>query len=134
MVGAIYRMPVQGEQAAWIYRQPWYNGKLLPPGYKFTFATGSFWGIRTRILQQWDWPVPALTHNGGDTMLGELCRQQDYRLKPFKQGVWVNADQDGRESKAPRRGASHPPLGYTADAPMDPGWHDFEITPYDPRW
>ena len=131
-IGSIYYKGLEGQQAKLVYRQPWYNGKPLPPGYLYTFATGGFWMIRTRILQQWDWPPLALIHNGGDTLLGELMRQQNYRLRPFKQGVWVNADAQGRESKAPRRGISQPPFG-AVDVPADPTVHDFSLLPFDPR-
>jgi hypothetical protein len=48
-------------------------------------------------------------------MLGELCRQQRLRIKPFRLGVAVNADDALRESRAVRRGADHWPAGWHFD-------------------
>ena len=77
MVGKLYRMRVQGYQAEGISRQKWFRGKEInPKTHRFVFATGSWWCCRTQILQQWDYPFPDLVHNGGDTVLGELMRQQ----------------------------------------------------------
>ena len=44
-------------------------------------------------------------------MLGEMCFQQGLRLNHFRDGVKINADASGRESKAPRRGFDQKPIG-----------------------
>ncbi len=130
MIGALYKYPVQSRQAVMIMRQSWYANR--PVGPMFMFATGGWWTCRTRILQKWDYPFRELTHNGGDTVLGELMRQQKYRLDNFREGVWINADNEGRESKAARRGRSTPRLWAPNWKPDDDA-HRFDITPYDPR-
>ncbi len=113
MVGAIYTIQLTGEQHRWIKDQPWYNGKSVNAHHKVAFCTGGFWCIRTRILQDFNWPTPELDHRGGDVMLGELCRQQGFRLGNFRAGVAINADEAGCESKARRRGYDSQPIGYS---------------------
>jgi hypothetical protein len=76
------------------------------------FATGGFWVIKTELLYRYNYPWPELDHNGGDSLLGELCLQQDLRLQQFKEGVKINASRDGKESAAKRRGTSQKPLGH----------------------
>lgn len=127
MIGAIYGMEYRGRQEEWVKQQPWYRNK---PFYrsrktglpKFQFATGGWWTIRTELLQRYDYPWPALDHRGGDVMLGELCNQQGLRLGRFNAGVAINADSNGRESKAKRRGWDAKPIGveYTAATPAPP--------------
>lgn len=130
VLGAVYAAPLRGRQAWHIARQPWYTGQPLPAGHRFTFATGGFWVARTRFLHRWGYPFGPLTHNGGDTLLGELVRQQGGKLRAFREQVWVNADEQGRESKAERRGTSRPPLWSTDDNPEAP---NLRICGKDPR-
>jgi hypothetical protein len=135
VVGAIYRKSLEGRQADYIRSCPWYARQQIGPQHKVVFATGGFLGLRTRILQKYDYPFLDLVHNGGDVMLGELCRQQNLRLRPFREDVWVNADDTGRESKAVRRGASLKPLGFDYDPQRvyDHAAHAFTLAVYDPR-
>jgi hypothetical protein len=58
--------------------------------------TGGWWVARTAFLQKWDYPFRELQHNGGDVILGELCRQQDAFMLSWHSRVTVN--------KAARRG------------------------------
>jgi len=109
MCGHIWTMKVRGGQRAYIEDQPWYNGKAIPKALRF--ATGGWWTIRTEILQQHNWPPEDLEHNGGDMMLGELCRQQGYRLRNYTQGLGINCDDSLVGSSAERRGFSQPPIG-----------------------
>lgn len=111
MLGAIYVMPLKGNQHLWVQDQPWYAGKHVYSAMTARFATGGFWCIRSDVLTRYDWPPEELRHRGGDVMLGELCRQQDLRLRQFNKGVAVNADEQGRESKARRRGYDERPIG-----------------------
>lgn len=106
MVGSVYKLkaPHSPNQVAWIESQPWYGGRpvLSPP----KFATGGWWMLRSEIVYQHNWPVPDIIHDGGDTMLGELLNQQNLRLANHNAGVAINADAQGRESRAERRGRS----------------------------
>jgi GT2 family glycosyltransferase len=104
-----------GEPWLWIWRPgelefiqkaSWYKG-ISPekvrnvPGV--TFAQGSYWGIRTDVLRAIDWPDPRLSHNGGDTKLGEAVRQNGYKFKAYSYGVKTN--------DSARRGLSEQPAG-----------------------
>jgi len=130
MVGSVYRLPkgFRGNQPQAIAAQPWYTGKPVERPHQPSFCTGGWWIIKTEILKRWDWPHPALFHNGGDSMLGELCRQQGYVVKHWREGVAINADNAGRESKAERRGLSTPWVwtDWRPDKPDDLSHHDFE--------
>ncbi len=113
MLGKVYWVRLLGDQKAWIAKQPWYNPDA-PPFLQYRgrdavqFATGGWWAIRSAVLLKWDWPCLELKHCGGDSMLGELLRQQGYRLLGFEEGVRINANDAGDHSRAPRRG---PPQG-----------------------
>lgn len=115
MIGSTYTQKLRGNQAAWIKAQPWWNGKPVPPTHTVKFVTGGWWCINTDLLETYDWPSPQLIHNGGDVMLGELCRQQDIPLRLFRTGVAINADEAGNECAAPRRGADTLPIGVNFD-------------------
>lgn len=113
MVGAIYKLGVTGNQRAYIEDQPWYNGK--PVEDKFTFITGGWWAIRSEIITDFEWPLPDLVHRGGDTLLGELLRQHDHSIKHFTRNVAINADEQGNQCKAKRRGFDSSPIGHGYD-------------------
>lgn len=106
MIGSVYTMkaPHSPNQVAWVESQPWYGGRpvLDPP----KFATGGWWLLRSQIVYSHNWPVTDILHDGGDVMLGELLNQQGLRLAHHNSGVAINADAQGRESKAERRGRS----------------------------
>ena len=91
-----------------IRNQPWYAGKHMEP--RCRFVTGGWWAGRTELIRRWDYPFPALHHNGGDTLLSELCRQQGYAVGTFIDGLEINAGDKGVSGSAPRRGLSQPPL------------------------
>lgn len=99
-------------QDEFIRASKWYNGlswEMCPtkkagvsaPGV--TFATGSYWWLKTDVIRQLDWPDERLSHNGGDTLLGEAIRQQGWPFHKYSFGVKVNA--------APRRGLHEAPAG-----------------------
>lgn len=111
MVGAPYRMRLRGNQHLWIQDQPWYTGKIVHARDSIAFITGGWWAIKSDILKDHDWPTRELQHNGGDILLGALCRQQGYRLGRFTSGVRINANDTGKCSTASRRGFSQQPLG-----------------------
>lgn len=126
VLGSIYSQSLQGCQADWIEDQPWYRGHSVraksteqmrqrrqrPKPYSVRFATGGYWVADMKSLRLYDWPLTILDHNGGDVMLGELCRQQNLRLVHDKYGVAINADRNGGESKAVRRGHTSRPIGF----------------------
>lgn len=109
MVGSLYRQRLLGEQPTWIKQQWWYAGKPVPPYIKF--ITGGWWTIRSSVLLRYNWPIPELRHRGGDVMLGALCDQQDVPITHFRDSVWINANEEGVESKSPRRGHDEAPIG-----------------------
>lgn len=120
MLGAPYTIPLQGAQADWVEDQPWYAGQdVRTPGYKVSFVTGGYWVIRTEVLQRFDWPLAALRHNGGDVMLGELLHQQQLPILKDRFGVAINADAQGVECRAGRRGFSERPIGYSYSRNLD---------------
>jgi hypothetical protein len=105
MVGHIYMIKQRGDQHLHISLQPWFDNKIVSPTHRYRFATGGWWVIRREILEKWNYPFPGLRHRGGDAMLGELLRQQDYRLKSWHEGVAINAlDATSSDSTSPRRG------------------------------
>jgi hypothetical protein len=117
MIGARYRYMRGGRhgltenQIAWVKSRSWYGGKDFPGNYQLFFAAGGWWTIKTAVLQKYQWPDLDIIHRGGDVMLGELIRQQDLKLVHFNHGVAINADEQGRESKAARRGVDMLPVG-----------------------
>jgi len=134
MLGQIWHQPMLGNQWAFIVQQPWYNARAgQPPRYKgrrcFRFCQGSWWVARRDVLHRYDWPTKALKHNGGDSLFGELCRQQGLRLRHYDRGVRLNADEKGRHSKSLRRGRSEPNLGrhYKPQVALDLSHHNFNL-------
>jgi len=109
MVGSLYRQRLLGNQADWIKNQWWYNNKPLTQYVKF--ITGGWWAMQSSALLRFDWPLPDLKHRGGDVMLGALCAQHNLALAHFRDSVWINANDQGVESKAPRRGHNERPIG-----------------------
>lgn len=111
MIGAPYYKHLRGMQHRFIEDQPWYNGQPVKYQQKVSFITGGWFAIHTRILMQHDWPPANFKHNGGDVMLGEMCRQHGYKLGRFTRGLAINADASGDCSSAKRRGSSQAPIG-----------------------
>jgi hypothetical protein len=105
MLGARYYWPhLSQQEREFIEDQPWYTGKPIPKSVEF--ITGGWWTIGTPILKKHSWPIAELQHDGGDVMLGVLCHQQGYSLGKWTEHIAINADDQGRCSKAPRRGVS----------------------------
>lgn len=104
--GSVYRVNARPGQAAGVAAQPWYTGR--PVGRQFTFATGGWWIAQRSFLDRHNWPFPELHHRSGDSILGELCRQQGEgigNIRGLKHAVYINADPaTGEESRSPRRG------------------------------
>lgn len=109
--------PLQGNQWEWIKLQPWFNPEVgLPQEVQgepcIQYVQGAWWVIRHVILEQFDWPIKELRHNGGDSMLGELIRHQGLRMAEFNEGICPNASDDGVSTMAERRGYSEELLGF----------------------
>lgn len=110
MLGSVHKDRFSGNQQDWIKAQSWYGGK--EPGAFAQFAAGGWWTIHSDVLTQFDWPPPTFKHRGGDVMLGELLRQHNLPLGHFRDGVWINANEQGVESQSTRRGRAEPPIGH----------------------
>jgi len=113
MLGSTWTLtrPLSSRQCDWVQSRKWYTGRSVRPPYKPTFFTGGWWLIRTELLYRHDWPPAELRHRGGDVMLGQLCRQQGYKTLRYRDGVAINADEHGKESRQPRRGFNERPVG-----------------------
>lgn len=137
MVGQLWLMAVQGNQMEWVKTQPWYDPEVgdVPPkkaGKRkesaFQFCQGAWWVMRSVLLKKYNWPVPEIRHNGGDSMLGELCRQQRLRVGIFHGGVRINADAQGKNSQSKRRGFSENRVGHDyAGTPLDTSFQEFDL-------
>lgn len=109
MLGSQYHIHLQPGQRQWFEDQPWYAGRPIPT--RVNFMTGGWWMIRSSVLERFDWPPPELRHRGGDVALGVLAHQQRLVLRPCRQGVAINADDQGKESASKRRGHDEKPIG-----------------------
>ncbi len=103
MCGHLAQVKLTDKQRLWITMQPWYNGKV-PGEHVSRFALGGWWCTYTNLIKQLDWPPKNIVHLGGDYMLGEACRQHSLILTHFVHGVAINADKEGTNHKAERRG------------------------------
>jgi hypothetical protein len=127
MMGSLYRPKYHwtAREMETIAKQPWCTDYALLKS-KPLFATGGWWVAALEFLRKWDYPFPEVRHNGGDVLLGELCRQQGVRLEQFREGVAINADASGKESAAPRRGVTTPRV-FEGPPPYDLSHHDFDV-------
>jgi hypothetical protein len=133
MLGQIWQQPMVGCQWDWVRTQPWYNPAVGKPRTFhnqrcFRFCQGAWWVASFAMLRAYDWPIPALRHCGGDSMLGELMRHQNLQLASFDEGVRINADAAGNHSKAIRRGFTERNIGadFRGD-PLSEHHHNFEL-------
>jgi GT2 family glycosyltransferase len=128
MCGQLMSTNLQGGQPYWIVRQPWYknkplitkNGKPIVP----QFAVGGWWCVKTDVLYDVGWPPQELVHTGGDYMLGEALRQNDYTLVDFKEGVVINANKTAVNGSSPRRGLTLRPVGIDYEPTLTEVAHD----------
>jgi hypothetical protein len=91
-VGAIHLIMQRGRQYEVIAQQPWFNGKPINARHRYKFITGGWWIGDTAFLTKWDYPFQALYHNGGDSILGELLRQQNMTLVQFNNGMQCHCE------------------------------------------
>ena len=92
VVGLQHVIGARGNQWQGIRAQPWYRDQHIQRRHRFTFITGGWWLAQSEFLQKWDYPFPEIYHNGGDSILGELCRQQSATLHDFKSDAQCHAD------------------------------------------
>ena len=92
VVGSKHFIVSRGNQSQGIMTQPWYADQKVQKRHRFTFITGAWWLARSEFLGRWDYPFPEIYHNGGDSILGELCRQQSASIFDFKDGAQCHAD------------------------------------------
>ena len=85
-VGAIHSIMQRARQHEVIVQQPWYTRKPINRRHRFKFITGGWWVGKSDFIRKWDYPWAALYHNGGDSILGELMRQQKKALASFPGG------------------------------------------------
>lgn len=109
LAGSVYKINWAAGQREWVQDQPWYRGRELPASP--TFCTGGWWLARMAALRELNYPWPELDHRGGDVMLSQALYQQGQRFLQYRNGIAINADTEGRESKAPRRGFDQRPIG-----------------------
>lgn len=107
--GAVYHIQMQGGQINWIKDQTWYGGSKV--NKKARFVTGGWWAGDFSFIKEQNYPWPYLDHRGGDVMLGQLIHQQKRTIVNFRDGLAINADDNGNESKSTRRGFDQSPIG-----------------------
>ncbi len=91
-VGALHSIAQKGKQYEGITQQSWFTGKPVNVHHRYKFATGGWWIADTAFLTKWDYPFTAIHHNGGDSILGELIRQQGGSLGEFSKGVQCHCE------------------------------------------
>lgn len=82
-IGSLHKIMQRGKQFELIKQQPWYADKVVNHRHRFLFATGGWWAAKSKVILDWDYPFIELYHNGGDSILGELLRQQGKKLQQF---------------------------------------------------
>ena len=107
-LGSRYGFRMTESQRSWVRAQPWFAGREIPEVTWFT--TGGWLVAPLALLRRFDWPTPALLHNGGDLALGALLHQHGLEAVHWRDGLAINADASLQESSAPRRGYSEHPV------------------------
>lgn len=111
-------------QAEMIQAQPWYRGvpfELVNGKAGVQFMTGGFLAVRSERIRQanfpdtdFSWKSDTLKQYGGDTLLGEIARQQEWTYQVHDAHIKVNVDLRGRHP-APRRGGAGRQFGSDID-------------------
>jgi len=110
-MGAIHIIMQRKQQHAVIAKQPWYTGKPINARHRFRFATGGWWIGDTKFLTKWDYPFADLYHNGGDSILGELLRQQGKTPIAFRGGMQCHCESCMRKTVQPNQPVVHINVG-----------------------
>lgn len=113
MVGPAATIQISAQNASWIKAGKWYKGRQLrnlkgqpvPNGNRSHFITGSFWCLKSDLIEAADLPDERLAHNGGDFTMSEQLWQLGYICASFsgqKQLVnWSSTARRGRNDKFP---------------------------------
>lgn len=91
-IGSVHFIMQRGRQHEVIIKQPWYKGQLVNSRHRFKFITGGWWIADSAFIAKWDYPFKELYHNGGDSILGELLRQQGIQPGTFPNGVQCHCE------------------------------------------
>lgn len=110
-VGAVHLIMQRKQQHLVIAQQPWYTGKPVNSRHRFKFVTGGWWIASTAFLKKWDYPFADLYHNGGDSILGEVLRQQGKEPKTFPTGVQCHCESCLKRGIPPSRPVVHINVG-----------------------
>lgn len=115
MVGAVHCISPRGRQFEGIRQQPWYTGSGLKTGFdnreRFQFATGAWWVGKTDFITCWNYPFPEVFHNGGDSILGELVRQQQRTIVHPGDALCCHCEACLKRPRPPDRGRVHINVG-----------------------
>lgn len=148
VLGRIHTIRIRGNQADGIQTQPWFTGKpVLPMTHRYQFVTGGWWVADAQFLSQWNFPFPEIWHNGDDSILGELVRQQgrvnknsDFArcccesclkrpvVSSTEQKVLVNAEGNAGRRGIALRGEVWPWQNYVPGQEPDLSHHNFTLT------
>lgn len=108
MVGAILYWRLLPGQPSWIMQQSWWRpAHPRRAGQTVRFIVGGWWVLRGEVIERYGLPVAGAHHRGGDVMMGQLLCCQELPFANYTAGVAINADQDGVNHRAPRRGLSN---------------------------
>jgi len=110
-IGAVHYIRQRNKQYEVVKQQDWYTGKSVNSGHRFIFATGGWWVADTQFLLKWDYPFRGLHHNGGDSILGELIRQQAGTLVNFKEGCQCHCESCNKSGIMPSKPVVHINVG-----------------------
>lgn len=95
VLGSIQKAKLTDEQIAWATTQPWFVPET--PNTYLSYPTGGWWGIKTELLRQFDWPPQEFKQKHGDVLLGALAKHQSLSLCHFRGGLCVSANTHGVE-------------------------------------
>lgn len=110
-IGATHIIMQRGKQFEVIQQQPWFSGKIINARHRFKFVTGGWWVADTAFLLKWNYPFPALYHNGGDSILGELLRQQNITPGKFPGGLQCRCEACSKQGIRPNQPVVHINVG-----------------------
>ncbi len=149
VVGLMQYMQARGNQWEGIPEQPWFGNHLVSKRQKFKFATGAWWTAQYSFLKKWDYPFLEIYHNGGDSILGELCRQQNASIYDYRKGAHCNANccrttpnkegvvqlnvggREGRRGIGKKLADEVFPWHYHGENPEDFSHHNFDLKVYE---
>lgn len=109
ILGSVYYKHMSHTYWAWARREKWFSQASDNEHPRVRFVTGGWWMASRDVLSQLNYPPEDLHHNGGDTLLGHMLASQGFAIHRYNDGVAINADRDGNESRSERRGITERP-------------------------